>query len=186
MKTTLIRSFLVAAMLAMAAVPFMGSTPAVGQSQPPIVVGVVDWDAIMRDSKAAKGIKAALDKQKAAFEADIGKQEKTLRDAEQKLGAQRASLAEEEFKAKVQDLDKQARALRQSIQQKQNQLQDSFRKSMDQVRETLLQVVADIAKARKLTLVLNKSDVVLSHNDYDFTKEAMGKLDAKLPAVSLK
>ena len=43
-----------------------------------------------------------------------------------------------------------------------------------------MQTTADIAKARGLTMVLNKAMVVLNVQSYDITKEALQKLDAKI------
>ena len=51
--------------------------------------------------------------------------------------------------------------------------------------QALLQTCADIAKAKGLTMVLNKAMVVLNVASYDITKEALQKLDAKLASVKL-
>src|SRR4030095_5696555 len=45
--------------------------PAVAQSQPGIVIGVVDFDLIMKESKAGKSVKSQYDKQRSAFNADL-------------------------------------------------------------------------------------------------------------------
>jgi Skp family chaperone for outer membrane proteins len=57
--------------------------------------------------------------------------------------------------------------------------------AMTQVEQALLQTTADIAKARGLTMVLNKAMVVLNVASYDITKEALQKLDAKIASVKL-
>jgi Skp family chaperone for outer membrane proteins len=57
--------------------------------------------------------------------------------------------------------------------------------AMTQVEQALFQTTADIAKARGLTLVLNKAMVVLNVTSYDITKEALQKLDARLTSVKL-
>jgi len=57
--------------------------------------------------------------------------------------------------------------------------------AMSQVEQALVQVTAEIAKARGLTLIMNKAAVVLNVAGYDITKEAMQKLDARLASVKL-
>jgi outer membrane protein len=184
MRQPTIRSILLAAFAALAFAAVL-PVPATAQSQPPPVVGIVDWDAIMRDSKAAKSIRQQLDAQKAGYQSELNKQKKALDDADQKLAAARSTLSEADFRQKVQDLKQQAEALQKSFKQRQEQLDASLRKGLDQIRVAALQIVTDMAKQRKLTLVLTKAEVVLADSDYDLTSEAMKKLDAQLPSVKL-
>ena len=54
-----------------------------------------------------------------------------------------------------------------------------------QLLQALVQIVAEIAEARNITLVLNRQQVVIAPNEMDITQEAMAQLDAKLPSVDL-
>ncbi|NJO34389.1 MAG: hypothetical protein HC869_15925, partial [Rhodospirillales bacterium] len=85
------KSIQTAAILCVAALAMLQVVPARAQSeqQPPLVIGVVDFDFIMNESKAAKSVKTQLDKQVAAFEADYKKQRKAYHDKEQKLREQK-------------------------------------------------------------------------------------------------
>jgi outer membrane protein len=185
MRQPIIRFTLLAAFVALAFVAALQPRPAATQSQPPLVVGIVDWDSIMRDSKAAKSIRQQLDAQKASYQTELNKQKKALDDADQKLASQRSTLSDADFRQKVQDLKQQAELLQKSFKQRQEQLDATLRKGLDQIRVAALQIVTDMAKQRKLTLVLTKAEVVLADSDYDLTNEAMQKLDAQLPSVKL-
>jgi outer membrane protein len=185
MRQPIIRFVLLAAFVVFAAVTVLQPRPVAAQSQVPLVIGIVDWDSIMRDSKAGKSIRSQLDAQKASYQTELNKQKKALDDADQKLAAARSTLSDADFKQKVQDLKQQAEVLQNSFKQRQEQLESSLHKGYDQIREAALRILKDLAKQRKLTLVLTKAEVVLADNSYDLTDEAMQKLDAQLPSVKL-
>jgi Skp family chaperone for outer membrane proteins len=160
-------------------------TSAIAQSQPPIVVGVVDFELIMKESTASKSVKSQYDKQRSAFNADVEQKRKAFKDQTQKLGAQKSTLPDDEFKKKVDELNAKGKAIEKSLAQAKQALDSNLTKALGQIRSALLETIADIAKKRALTLVLNKSYVILAADAYDFTDESMKGLDAKLPSVKL-
>ena len=161
------------------------TVPAAPAANQPVVMGVIDIQFILSNAKAAKGVKAALEKQAAAFQAELAQQENAIRAADQQLQQQRATLAQKDFDAKKAALGQQVEALRQKAATRNKQLQQMENGAMTQVEQALLQTCADIAKAKGLTMVLNKAMVVLNVASYDITKEALQKLDAKLASVKL-
>jgi outer membrane protein len=159
--------------------------PAVAQSQPGIVIGVVDFDLILKESKAGRSVKSQYDKQMSSFNADLEQKRKAFQDRTQKLRAQKSTLSDDEFNKKVVELNAQGKATEKSIAKTKQALDANLNKAVGQIRSALVEIVADIAKKRGLTLVLNKSQVMLSADAYDFTDESMKALDAKLPSVKL-
>jgi len=161
------------------------TVPAAPVAAQPVVMGVIDIQYILTNAKAAKGVKAALEKQAAAYQAELAQQENAIRSADQQLQQQRATLSQQDFDAKKAALGQQVEALRQKAAARNKQLQQMENGAMSQVEQALLQTTADIAKARGLTMVLNKAMVVLNVQSYDITKEALQKLDAKIASVKL-
>jgi len=161
------------------------TVPAAPVAAQPVVMGVIDIQYILTNAKAAKGVKAALEKQAAAYQAELAQQENAIRSADQQLQQQRATLSQQDFDAKKAALGQQVEALRQKAAARNKQLQQMENGAMTQVEQALLQTTADIAKARGLTMVLNKAMVVLNVQSYDITKEALQKLDAKIASVKL-
>ncbi|MEX0697659.1 MAG: OmpH family outer membrane protein [Dongiaceae bacterium] len=151
----------------------------------PIIVAVLDVQQIMRDSKAAVGIQAELQRQRAAYQAELAQQENALLAADQDLAGQRATLSQEQYKQKREALDQQAMQLRRNVQGRKDELEELFNNSINQVRQALAQVVAEIAQEKGITLVLSKSQVVLSATGFDITADTLTKLDAKLPSVAV-
>ena len=160
------------------------AAPAVAPNLPP-VVGVIDVQYILGNAKASKGVKAALEKQAAAFQAELAQQENAIRAQGQQLEQQRQTLSQQDFATKKAAFDQQVEALRQKAATRNKQLQQMENGAMTQVEQALVQVTAEIAKARGLTLIINKAAVVLNVAGYDITKEALQKLDARLASVKL-
>jgi len=156
------------------------------QAQLPVVLGIVDFTAVMIESKAGKGLKVQADKLAAAFEADFKKQGKAFNDAQRKLDEQRSTLTNEDLQKKVADLNAQGKKIKDGFDERKKNLDDAFNKARDQIKDALLQIVVDIAKKRGMTLVLNKGDTVLSAEGFDFTDEAMKRLNDKLPSVKMQ
>jgi Skp family chaperone for outer membrane proteins len=158
---------------------------AVAQSQPGIVIGVVDFEFIMKESKAGNSAKSQYDKRISAFNAELEQKRKAFKDQARKLNAKQSTLPDDEFKKKVDELDAQGKAIEKSLVQAKQALDTKFTKGVGQIRSALLEIVAKIAKERALTLVLNKSHVIVAADAYDLTDESMKRLDATMPSVNL-
>jgi len=159
--------------------------PPAARAQSAIVPAVVNVDKVVRESKAGKYLVAQIDKQKAGFKAELEKQRKVFREQEKKLLEDRANLSEEEFKKKVDELNKKGNSMEKALAEKEGQLETNFSKGRDQIFSAMELIVKDIAKERGLTLVLNRAVVLIYNAEYEITDEVMKKLDAKLPAVKL-
>ena len=158
------------------------AAPAAAQ---PAVIGVLDVQFVLANAKAAKGVRAAMEKQAAAFQAELAQQENAIRAADQQLQQQRATLSPQDYEAKRAELGQRVEALRQKAASRNKQLQQMDNGAMAQVSQALVETTAGIAKARGYTMVLNKAMVVLNVTSYDITKEALQQLDARLASVKL-
>ena len=85
----------------------------------------------------------------------------------------------------ISQLQKEFDALRQSASAKRKELEQARNKGLEQISKTLDSVIRDIAEKRGLTLIINKSLVVLAAENWDITSEVQKGLDAKLPKVSI-
>jgi Skp family chaperone for outer membrane proteins len=173
-------------LLATALLPGVAGGEAAAQQPPQMVIVIVDVQKIMEESKASKTVQAALEKQRTAFQNDISQQENTLRTANQDLSRQRATLSTEDFDKKQQELEQKAATLRRDVQTKRMQLDRMAQTSMNTIRTALIQVIDEIAAERKATLVLAKHQILLASKEYEITEEAMKRLNAKLPTVTVE
>ena len=161
--------------------------PAVAQAAQtaPLVVGTIDLQAVLKKSKAGQSLEQALLAKSKAINAEIGKTEKGLRASRQKLEQARSSMAPADYEAQRAELDKQFDALRKNASAKRKDLEQARNKGLEQISKILDGVIRDIAQKRGLTLVINKSLVVLAAETWDITTEVQKGLDAKLPKVSI-
>lgn len=154
-------------------------------SQPPIVLGVVDFDLIMNESKAGKGLKDQYEKARKALDKEYQSKLKDFRAEEQALAAQQNSMSQKDFKAKVDALDAKGKSIEKDLSDRRRDLETSLNTKVTQVRTKLIEIVTGIATKRSMTLVLNKATLILAAEGYDFTDEAMKQLNAALPSVKL-
>ena len=182
---SMIRPLRLLAALAVVAVVLIGTPPPVQAQNAPMVIAVVDLQVIFRDSKAAAGVRAAVDKQSKAFQAEISKQESALQAEGQQLEQQRATMTAEDFRKKSEAFQQKVNAARQAAAQRRQQLQQMEVGAMNQVQNAINATVADVAKARNISLVLAKGAVLYNLPAFDITAEVLQKLDARLPSVKL-
>jgi Skp family chaperone for outer membrane proteins len=174
---------LMPAMLALA-LCFAPRVEAADEQPTAAFVAVLDVQQVLRDSMAAKALRAEIEKRQGEYQSELARQENALRSASEKLMAERDDIAPEEFVRRRQEIDQQVAELRRQSQARKRQLETTYNDGVDEVRRVMLEVVGQIAQVRGATLVLNKSSVVLGASEFDITAEVIVKLDAALPSVT--
>lgn len=168
--------------LTAAVTPPAAQNPAAGQH---LTVMVVDIQRLLQDSKAAKMVRNQIEQKRLQYTREISHQEQALR-------AERDALQREQTKLSPQLLNQRGRAfqakvnaLDHSVQEKRQALEKSNSAALAKIQQTILQIIADIAKERKANLVLPRSDLVLFDKKFEVTDEVLQQLDQKLPALSV-
>jgi Skp family chaperone for outer membrane proteins len=151
----------------------------------PIVVGTLDVPTLLTQSKAGKSLAATLQQKGKAINADISKKEQGLRTKRQQLEQQRSALQPADYEAQLALLEKEFNALRKEATTKRKDIEKAQNAGLEQIRKALDGVIREVADKRGLTLIINRSAVVLGADDWDITNEVKKALDAKLPAVKL-
>lgn len=155
------------------------------QTAPPVNVAVLDLPIILRDSTAAQGVRTQIEGVRQRFQQELAQQEQALQAEGQTLETQRATMTAEQIQLKQQEIGQKIQQLRQQSELRRQQLEEAFNGAMDQVRQSVIQILTEIAQARGFTLVLNKSTVLLSSNEYDITTEVLTQLNSRLPSVQV-
>ena len=175
-------ALLIAGMAVALAVGLGHPRDAAAELQAP-VIAVVDVQSILQEAAASKSIQKQLDTQRQTYQNEISKQEEKLRAAEQELNRQRAILSADAFAQKRREFEQQVADVQRSVQGRKRMLDQAFNESMSKVRDTLLDVVADVAGEQKATLVLAKQQVVIVEKSLDLTASVLERLNKKLPTV---
>lgn len=151
----------------------------------PVSVAVVDVQQIMRQSDAAKDIREQVESRRKVYEKDFQQREADVREAEKALAQQQAILANEVFQARVREHQQNIAALQRDGQAMKRQLDQAYGRANGQVRQTMIEIVAEVASEVGVGLVLFKNQIFLGDRKIDVTEEIMKRLNKKLPKVKV-
>jgi outer membrane protein len=172
--------FLIAAVVA---VPLV--SPAQAQTIQTAVIGVVDVQRVLRESKASKSVRPEIDRMRKAFQAQVSKQEQQLRQVEQELNRQRAILAPEAFAQKRRTFSEEARKAQSDVQLRRRDLDRAFNNTKNEILKNLVVVAQAVAEAKKLNMLVEKRFVFLSAKTMDVTSDIIVRLDKRLPKLKI-
>jgi len=151
----------------------------------PLTVLVVDVQALLQNSKAAKMVRSQIEQKRNEYTKEISHQEETLRTERDALQRQQASMSADalnqkgrEFQQKVNDLDR-------SVQSKRQALERSNAEALEKIQEVMLKIITDIAKDRKANMVFQRSELVLFDQNFDVTDDVLRRLDEQLPTLTV-
>lgn len=160
------------------------------EQMPAPVIAIIDFQRVTRDSAAGKNVRAQIDKQYAAYQAEIKKVQDELEKARAELAEQQSILPPEMMKEKREQFQKRAEELQRVVQLRKHQLDEMFSQGMRQVEQALVAILKEIAKERGINMIINASRgqgvVLFADNSLVITDVAREKLDKRLPAVPLK
>lgn len=159
-----------------------GSPPSAAASSAYLVV---DVQKIMAESKAAQSAQARINAQRSRHQKEVAEEEKRLREDEQALKAQRATLSPEEFDRQAQALRDRFRVVERDVQGRRRSLNQAFTAAMSQVRTALHEVMSDVARQRQAVLVLPRQSTLWADPSIDVTDQVLEGLNRKLPEVTV-
>ncbi|WP_374383853.1 OmpH family outer membrane protein [Dongia sp.] len=161
------------------------SAPATDPASIPILIGVVDVEQVLSSSTAGQALSKQSEALRKQFQADFTAKQKELRAAGDQFNKQRASMTEAQVADAVKKLQDKENAYRKEFETKRKSLDTSFGNARKKIFEALNKAVLDVAQARKLTLVLKKSVIVVSAQAWDITDSVIAQLNKILPSVKM-
>jgi len=167
--------------------PAEAQQPAAATPSPQnLSVLVVDVQALLQNSKAAKMVRGQIEQKRAEYTKDISHQEEVLRGERDALQRQQSTLSPDvlnqkgrEFQQKVNDLDR-------NVQSKRQALEKSNADALTKIQQQMLKIIAEIAKTRKANLVLQRSEIVLFDQAFDVTDQVLQQLDEAMPTLTVE
>ena len=166
-------------------VPFNSAMAQTAGKDIPLVIGTLDVPTLFNQSKAGKSLAAALQQKDKAINEDIAKKERAIQAKGQQLEQQRSTLQPADYKKQMDQLQAEFNAFRKDAKEKRKEIDKTRRAGLDQIRKTLDGVIRAVADKRGMTLIIDRSAIVLGAPDWDITEDVMKALDAKLPAVKI-
>jgi outer membrane protein len=150
-----------------------------------LTVMVVDVQALLQNSKAAKMVRSQIEQKRGEYTKEISHQEELLRSERDALQRQQASLSPESLNQKGRDFQQKVNDLERNVQGKRQALEKSNGDALQKIQEEMLKIIADIAKQRKANLVFQRTDLVLFDQMFDVTDEVLQKLDEQMPTLTV-
>lgn len=182
MSRTIFRTSAIAILLAVAFVAgHVGSAQA--QQIASAVIAVIDTQHIHRTTLAGKDIQVQLDAMRAKFQSEMQKEEEKIRTEREALARQKDILAPEAMQAKSRAFEEKVAAAQRLAQEKRRQLELALRQATNELQRALIPVLQEIMDARKITLVVDKNQVVMQASGLDITTEVIEQLNRKLPSI---
>ena len=175
---------LLAAGLAIAVLATLAPSAVTAQVKQPLI-GIVDVQLILRNSKAAKSVRPQIEKLRKSYQTSVREREAELRKASQELQRQRAILSPQAFAKRRSAYEDQARKAQVDFQNRKRQLDNAYSTAMRAVHRSMVVVAAKIAEQRKFDIVLPKSLVLLADQKLDITEEVLRQVDETLPSVKV-
>ncbi len=149
------------------------------------LIAVVDVQKIMQESLAAQGVKKKLEAQRVKFQSEIEREENDLRQAEQTLTKERASVSPQTYVDHEQQLRQRFAAVETHVQARRKTLDKSYADTMALVRTAILGIVAEVAHNHGAMLVVTQQEILWADPHLDMTDEVLKRLDQNLPKIEV-
>jgi len=146
---------------------------------------VVDVQALLQNSKAAKMVREQIEAKRADYAKEISHQEEALRQERDALQRQQATLTPDQLNAKGREFQAKVNELDRDVQAKRQALERSNGDALQKIQDVMVKIITDIAKDRKANLVFQRSELVLFDQGFDVTDQVLQKLDEQLPTLTV-
>jgi outer membrane protein len=145
----------------------------VAWAQERIKIGFIDIQRIIAESQAGKKAKDRFQAQVKKAEADVQKERQDLERLKGDLDKKGPLLKEEERRNLEADFQKRSVSLQRTMGDYQQDLQRKNNEMMAEILKELEQVVTEIGKAEKFTLILERSQILYSDQATDITSRVI-------------
>jgi len=149
------------------------------------VFAIIDVQRVLRESTAVKSLSRDIEERKGRYQGELRKQEESLRKADRELTRQRSILSAEAYAQKRGELERKVATHQREARKRKRGLEQLFARGMSKVRSELAKIAKEIAEERGLDLILFKTTVVIVKPEFEITKEAVNRLNTRLPEVPL-
>jgi len=138
-----------------------------------VKIGFIDIQRIVAESQAGKKAKDRFQAQVKKAETDILKERHDLEKLKTDLDKKGPLLKEEERRNIEADFQRRSVSLQRSMSDQQQELQRKNSEMMSEILKDLEQVVTEVGKTEKFTLILERSQILYSDQGVDITNKVI-------------
>ena len=131
--------------------------------------------SLLQNSKSAKMVRQQIEQKRSEYAKEISQQEEALRRERDALQRQQASLSAEALNKKGREFQQKVNELDHNVQAKRQTLEKSNAEALESIQSVILKIITEIAKDRKANLVFQRSELVLFDNSFDVTDRGADK-----------
>ena len=152
----------------------------VALAQERIKIGFIDVQRIIAESQAGKKAKDRFQAQVKKAETDVQKERQDLERLKNDLDKKGPLLKDEERRNLEADLQKRSVTLQRTLGDYQQDLQRKNNEMMAEILKELEQVVTEVGKADKFTLILERSQILYSDQAIDITNKVIDAYNTRM------
>ena len=146
----------------------------------------LDVNLLLKESDAGKYINSELNKINDANVKEFKEIENSIKTEEDNLLKQKNILKEEEFNSKVANLREKYKSYQELKNAKNNDLKKLRDNAGNQILKILNEILAEYSAKNKISLIVEKKNIVIGKTELDITKNVLELLNTKIKKVELK
>jgi len=147
--------------------------------------GIVDMDKVMQTTDAARDIFNQMEAKRKEYQAQISKEEDSLRAAGQDLEKQKTPLGKDAYEQKAKALQEKFVNEQKLVQDRKRIMDQAFAGAISKLRTEATRVVAGIAKDRHYSAVFTEDAVMISTPDLGMTDVVIAQMNKDVKKVPI-
>jgi outer membrane protein len=154
-------------------------SPALVSAQEKIKIGFIDIQRAITESAAGKKAKARFDAQVKKAESDLLKEKQELERLKSDFDKKGPLLKEDERRNLEADLERRFRQYQRTGQDHQQELRQKEGELTSDILKELQQIVTEIGKAEKFTLIFERSQILYHDQGIDITNKVIETFNSR-------
>ena len=140
-------------------------------------IGLIDLEGVLRAASGTAKVRELLDEQRLRFQREFSAKETSLQETERRLLSERDLLSDEAFAERLSSFEAEVAAIQKEIQYRREAIDAAFQEAQQSLRRLAIEIVTDVAREKRLDLVLNKESALIFRPDLNISEEVLTRLN---------
>ncbi len=152
---------------------------------PDTSIGVIDINKILSDANAAKTAAEQIEEIAIEIENEIKLSDEEIIKEQNLLIESQSIMAPEAFETKKNEYENKVQKYNSERQSKLMKIDELIAVSRNDILNAMKPILEEISNEKGITIILEKSSIMLNAEKMDITNEVLKKLNKSLPSISL-
>ncbi len=148
-------------------------------------IGVIDLNKILTDADAAKAAASQIEAIAIEIETEIKLSDEEIIEEQNLLIESQSIMAPEAFAAKRDEYESKVQKYNNERQSKLMRIDELIAVSRNDVLSSMKPILEEISNEKGITIILEKTSIMLSAEKMDITDEVLKKLNKLLPTIEV-